>query len=197
MDDIVRYDIWEVRNPFDRDFTATWDSQPYIVPAKGRILLPSFVAKHVAGKIIDRLIQDEKGIKSVFNQTIRKRYLAKVLFETSQKGADDNRTESQRIKDQVKELNSQEEQPQPVVKESEDAIDGFEGVNDVQEDDIPSEEELKREAMEESNPKGARAEELSAMEYSDLQTIAKDYEIPANRKAEDLVELIVEHEFKS
>lgn len=202
MDEIQRYDILVVKNPFSTPFTAEWGKQPYTVPANGELAVPEFLAHHIADKMIDVMIQQNEGVKSLFSKPLREKYKKDLITKIGDKQSEDTRTPEEKLKDGVDELQTQYPTPaqpaqpvQPAVDENgEEFVDLNEETPDVNPDTIDT-EAVRKESLAQTNPRAARAEQLEGLDYAAIQGVARDYEISVNQKREVLVEEILNAEF--
>lgn len=102
---ILTYDIYEVYNPLDRDFTTLWGKKPYTIRAKGYLLLPKFLAEKLAYELAEQEVQRGKGgISAVLNKTLMAQETAKLLKLTQTATA--NPVETNAFERQISQLNN-------------------------------------------------------------------------------------------
>ncbi len=185
-------EIYQLSNPFNEQFSFTWDSAnggPTItLEPLGKKLLPKGLAEYGAMKMAHRLVQSKHGYGATLKKDLMTETIQKLLNRVT---AED--VQSSSVEQQIEELNKEEEvkEVEPVVEEEA----GFEGVNEDMED--YDEEKERKTLLKENNPRAFRAEELDE-EYSrnDLVKMAKGMgiELHAKSKKDEIIQLILDAE---
>lgn len=211
--DKERLDIHILHNPFPRAFTFLWDGFKYTIPANGELAAVYGVAVHGANRLVEKIIEMKHTYPQIMNRTLRKKYLLEVVPTINPIDIIGDPLKVEEIKS---EEGFTDEVPLIPANLPVNAPEGF--ADDIQlqkkssemdvdeidlnptipnEEAIPSEEELRREALADSLPKIAREEELNNMDYvTELKSLAKSLEINANQTKDELVKQILEKENK-
>lgn len=198
MEDVLNADIYVLSNPFDKDFTFKWAGKHYIIAGKGRKLLPKPIAEHGAYKIAEQIIHRKHGFDGMLRKPLVASEIAKIchLYQLSET---DNQ---ERILDaKIEQMNEKEISQTPELEPGEEPLTPEEEAEfsalEEEVEDTGSDEEDRKEALKESDPRAYRAEELNEMTKSDLTVMAEELEIevPKSARKDDIIELIVAAEF--
>ncbi len=183
--------IYQLKNPFNYDFTFEWDSKTYVVPAgKSRMFIKG-LAEHGAYKISEAMIRKNEGDAAVLQKALFAKYTAQVLSlvqatDTSDESSED---EEDLTPDDLKEITKEVQ----VNKAAEEEQGAFASLNS---EEVNESERL--EAMKENNPQAARAEELNMKKNKqEVMALAKSLGVdfdPQEKKAL-IIEKIVKAEF--
>ena len=215
MDDAFleeNYEVYNLINPFAKDFRFLYGKKPFTVPANGSLPVPAAVGKHGAKKMIDKLIEFKEGFPKVNDVGLRRKYLELVLKNVELEDIQDvpqakkQVDASEGLMDTVTQVVDKEEAPREVMGEN-DSPDVPSQTNSSAEDDevidlnaketTPedlSEEELRMEALKDSDPVKYRAWELENMEWNALRAFAKEKGIEGKDK-ETYIQGILKVEF--
>ncbi len=195
-EEIQRHNVIAVTNPFKKPFTASWDKVPYTIGAEETAYFPEWLAHHIADRMVDQLVQEQEGVQNIYNAVTRAKYKAPILSDIIQPGKIDKRTESEKVRDSVKDL--QTSMPTKKKVEDDDGFDNIENSEPVDPVNGDYDEEAERkQVLKDNNPKGFRVEELDEMSYIDVQEVARGLEIePVNVKKKELIGEIIKIEFK-
>lgn len=203
MEDVLNADIYVLSNPFDKDFTFKWAGKHYIIAGKGRKLLPKPIAEHGAYKIAEQIIHRKFGFDGMLRKDLVASEIAKIckLYQLAESDSEEKilETKIEQVNEQAKEEISQapelEPGEEPLTPEEEAEFAALEESKENQ--DAGSDEEDRKEALKESDPRAYRAEELNELTKDDLIAMATGMEIELKKSArkDDIIEAIVATEF--
>lgn len=207
----VDYSVYTLKNPFSKDFQFFYAKRPFIIRANSELALPASVAKHGARRLVDKLIETREGFANVNVKEKRRHYLKMVLPEVELEDVEDipqTKAKSENteglIDSPFSESPTQEAQNEvigentPVTSnQSEDPmgsdaeIDLNAPVNTPQDF---TEEELRMEALKDTDPIKYRALQLEKMDWNDFRAYAKEKGAEGKNK-EELIQSVLRVEF--
>jgi hypothetical protein len=196
MENFADSEVLVLRNPFDREFTFSYDTSrggPTVVFApREEKPLPKVLAMYGAQKMAHKLVSVGK-----YSNTLNKKLMMDTInglvrpLSLSSLESSASRVEIETEENPESDLT--EEKDVDRLKEPEEG--GFEGVNE--EEVVYDEEEERKAIVKENNPKQYRTEELdNEFSRNELMKMANKAKLDTNSsmKKEDLIELIVQYE---
>lgn len=205
-----RLDIHILHNPFPKAFGFLWDSERYVIPANGQLPAVYGVAVHGANRLVEKMIESKEGYTHINERKLRIKYLNQVVPTIDPLDIIGDPLKVEEIKTEEGFVNEEVKTTPNIVvnnmsegfaeeKNIQAEVDSEIDLNPVlpNEEEIPSEEELRKEALKDSLPTIAREEELNKLDYlTELKQLASSLSINPNQKKTELIQQIIDKENK-
>ncbi|MGV8142976.1 MAG: hypothetical protein ACP5NS_05085 [Candidatus Pacearchaeota archaeon] len=209
------YTIYNLHNPFPKDFRFYYGKKEWIIKGNTTAPFNAAVGAHGAKRLIDKYIEINHGFERINDKALRLKLLAVVLpgqdvtleqienvpivkskMTIGEGFVDGENAEGGKIeaKGEIMGENAGAEDLAPgsqVDPENDSEIDLNPGEITPENQ---SEEEMRMEALKDSNPAEYRAQELNKMDWNDLRALAKEKEVEGKNK-EEIVKGIMKLEY--
>lgn len=207
--------VYSLHNPFSKDFRFYYAKKEWIIKASRTQPFTAAVGAHGAKRLIDKVIEIKHGFDRVNDRTLRLKYLAEVLPDQDVTLEEIENVPIVKSKMTVGEgLVEGEITEKPTAIEKNEVMGENAGVEDLvigskvdPENDseidlnpgeitpvIQSEEELRMEALKDTDPVKYRALELEKMDWNEFRAMAKEKGAEGKNR-EELIQAVLKVEF--